>query len=279
MVFIVIRLLIAHRFDRGGRMGKATRIRRIFQIVVFVAMGMLILRNVLGKTYSTPETYCPMGGLVSLYAFITGKTPPCSMSETNLVLFIAVLLLALLAKRSFCGWICPVGALGEWFGILGRKLEFNKNLPKKLEKSLRAIKYIILVLVLIFTVRVGELIYRGYDPYYALISLHGEDIGIISYISLGLVIVAAIIISMAFCRYLCPFGAFLNFPSRVGLIKLHRDEKICTQCNKCDKACPLSIEVSSVERVTDGNCTNCLACVDACPEEGALRLEINRRWR
>ncbi|RMG88809.1 MAG: 4Fe-4S binding protein, partial [Candidatus Dadabacteria bacterium] len=47
------------------------------------------------------------------------------------------------------------------------------------------------------------------------------------------------------------------------------------RCNRCSRACPQRIPVARRDRVRDGRCTNCLRCLDACPEAALeLRLEV-----
>jgi polyferredoxin len=56
----------------------------------------------------------------------------------TVVLFVITIIIALLFRRSFCGLICPFGALQEFFALLGKKI-FKKNFKvnKKLDTKLR----------------------------------------------------------------------------------------------------------------------------------------------
>ena len=71
-------------------------------------------------------------------------------------------------------------------------------------------KYVVLAVVLYLTYRAGELIFRGFDPCYALISKHGEDITFWTYAVSGAVLAGSLVSSVPFCRWLCPLAAVLN---------------------------------------------------------------------
>ena len=75
----------------------------------------------------------------------------------------------------------------------------------------------------------------------------------------------------AFCKYLCPITAILKFTSRLSLLKIEGEPEKCTQCGACVKACPMDINimeyVNSGERVLSTECIFCLTCTTVCPEE------------
>ncbi len=59
------------------------------------------------------EDYCPFGGVESLWGLLSAGQFSCTLGRLNLSLMLGVLALALLAKKAFCGWACPIGFLGE----------------------------------------------------------------------------------------------------------------------------------------------------------------------
>lgn len=65
---------------------------------------------------------CPYGALESLYSLILGGTFIQKIFSGTLILLIIILLIALIFRRSFCGLICPFGALQEFFGVIGKKI-------------------------------------------------------------------------------------------------------------------------------------------------------------
>ncbi len=257
------------------------RLRLAMQLAVMVAAAMAGVRFALGRSVTTVETYCPFGGLETAYAFFTRQRFTCAAGETNLALFIALLGLTLVARKAFCGWVCPVGALAEWEGKLARRLFRRPDLtgawrvPARADRMLRVVlRAAVLALVLGATWTTGELVFRGYDPYYVLFSAHGHDVRAWSYALLGGLMVLGLLLPMAWCRYLCPLGAAIWPLSAGGLLRLARDERTCTACGACDRACPQLIEVSRAGIVRSGECTLCLECTGACPTDSALEL----RW-
>ena len=144
----------------------------------------------------------------------------------------------------------------------------------KVNGALKLLRYVVLVLSLYFTYKAGELILRGYDPFFLIFSGFGHgSIGIISWIVLGATVVGALLIPMFFCRYLCPLGATFDPFSRLGVMKIVRNEESCTMCNLCQKKCPHNLAPQSVVKLRHRDCTLCLECVDACPVKDTLELK------
>ena len=244
------------------------KIRFLFQFFFLL----LIARLVLGLGSSDFEKWCPFGGLESLYLFVTDGSFTCSLGASNLYLLIAVLILTLIAKRAFCGWVCPIGTLTEWLGKLRDKFLPGKrfNPPEGIDKYLRSLKYFALIAIIYFTWKEKELIFRAFDPYYAMASKHGEDITFWAYIVLAFVFVGALVLKQPFCRYLCPLGAFLDIFGFFALIKIKRKSGTCIDCSLCDKVCDQGIIISKVDEVNALRCTQCLECIKVCPKKETL---------
>jgi len=262
------------------------RLRTAFQIVILAAVLVTGLRFAMGWSRTGIETYCPFGGLESALSLFTQRTFTCATGERNLALFVALILLTLMARKSFCGWVCPIGALSEWFAALGRRLIPRRRRdrdkaplhvfepPRRWDRLLRWSRVPVLAAILYFTYRTGELIFRGYDPYYILFSFDGHDVKSWSYLLLGVVLAGVILVPMAWCRYLCPLGVSLWPFSVAGRLRLERNDAACTGCRACDRACPQGILVSRGSQVRSGECTLCFECTEVCPEGQALHLKL-----
>src|SRR5262249_44566064 len=90
------------------------------------------------------EGYLPIQSLMQLkYALITRELP--RIHSAGLFLFLAFLAISLLARKAFCGWLCPVGTASEYWWKLGRYV-FRRNfkLPRALDLPLRGLKYLLL---------------------------------------------------------------------------------------------------------------------------------------
>jgi polyferredoxin len=222
------------------------------------------------------EAYCPFGGAESMWGLITAGEFSCALGPLNLSIMLALIGLVLLSKKSFCGWACPIGFTGELFARLGGLVwKRRPRVAPRINNSLKLMRYAVLAVALFFTYRTGELVLRGYDPFYLMFSGFGHgSSGVISYVVLGVIAVGALAVPMLFCRYLCPLGAVFDPFSRLGFIRITRDESKCTLCGRCGKACFQDIPVQSVTTVRHRDCTNCLECVDACPEKDTLQIRI-----
>lgn len=224
---------------------------------------------------------CPYGGLESLYSLVFSGTLLKKIFPGTMLLLFLTVLLALLFRRSFCGWICPFGAIQEFFGWIGRKL-FGKKLEmvnKPTDKGLRLIKYGVLPLTAVAAWFTGELWMSPYDPWAAyahifegLPSLLGEyPVGTFL---LAVTIIGSLFYDRFFCKYLCPMGAFLAIISKASPHSIKRDNNVCIHCNACTRACPVNIDVAKLDEVKTAECISCQKCTLSCPKEGALEIRF-----
>ncbi len=253
-------------------------LRTIVQTLFLAGVVAVLVRGIMGQTGSTCETYCPFAGLVALYPLLRHNTYTCAMNEFHVALFVSLVALTFVTKKSFCSWVCPLGTVQEWIGKAGRKL-FGRYVrpPAVIDRVLLNLKYVVLVLVLglTWTVWQGDLGFRAYDPFYIIFTgFQGhETLWFSIFIGIG-VLVAAFFLPMMWCRYLCPLSAVMDPMSRAGFLRLKRNPDACTDCGVCDKACHHGIPVSTADELTARNCTNCLECAEVCPEKGALTLTL-----
>ncbi|MGC4051156.1 MAG: 4Fe-4S binding protein [Paludibaculum sp.] len=220
------------------------------------------------------EAYCPFGGIETLYQFITTGGFIRHIEPSALILMGAVFLLTLLFSRGFCGWICPFGSLQEWLGLLGRRI-FGKayNPTGTWEKRLRGLKYVVLVLIIFFTWRLGTLVFRPYDPFLAFFHLgNGFREMPYAYAVLGGVLIGSLKVDRFFCKYACPLGAVIGLIGKAGLTRIARTDEGCKGCNVCQKSCFAHIEFLSTNTINDAECNHCLECVTHCPKPNVLTL-------
>ncbi len=103
---------------------------------------------------------------------LVGATAMLAARQFLAAFWPAALLLALtlLFGRFFCGWICPLGTLLDYFHRLVRPLARTSNryceakLPQRAEETLRATRYVLLLAILVAAVFSVQLV--GYfDPF------------------------------------------------------------------------------------------------------------------
>jgi polyferredoxin len=252
-----------------------------------------------GLTHYVPrpagiDGWLPIAGLMNLkYFLVTGHAP--AVHPAALVLAAVFLLSSLLLKKTFCGWLCPVGTVSEYLWKLGRKL-FRRNLtvPRWLDIGLRSLKYILMAFFLYIVVSMTA---------EALNSFMMEPFGIIADVKMlnffrnmsitGVAVIGSLVIGSVFiknfwCRFLCPYGALMGIASTLSPVRIRRDAQACIDCGKCNKACPASLPVDKLIQIRSLECTSCMECVAVCPAENALQLSLpprsiqiptSARWR
>jgi polyferredoxin len=243
----------------------------------------LVHQTVQGVAPAGVDALCPFGAIESAYSLLTSNTFVPKVAASSVVLLAAVLLIALVFRRSFCGMICPLGTLQELFGRLGAKLfGRRREVPASVDRPLRYLKYVVLAVFTVWTWAAGELVMRAYDPwatYHHLTSAELLTTFPVGLAVLGVSLGGSLAYDRFFCKYLCPMGAFLSLISRFSVYKVRREAVACIDCGACDKACPANVTVSKAGTVEDPECINCNECVNSCPAKGALEVRPARTGR
>lgn len=226
---------------------------------------------------------CPFGGLESLYSFFQSGTFISKIYSGTLILFAIALAISIIFRRSFCGLLCPFGALQEFFAKLGKKL-FGKRfeMPKNIDKPLRFLKYIILFITVFYAWRTAGLWMAPYDPWSSYAHLSEGIANVWAESAVGLIILAITVIGSMlydrfFCKYLCPMGALYGIVGKISPYKVVRNEEKCISCGICTKNCPANIDVANTKEVTTAECLSCQTCVLSCPKAGALEMKAGKK--
>lgn len=227
---------------------------------------------------------CPFGGVVTFYQLVGDGTIVKKLHESSVVLAAVGIVLAILAGPLICGWVCPFGSVQEWFASVGRKLfkrRYNHFVPRRLDRIMRYLRYLVLAWVLYVTAMSGKLFFDAYDPYYALFHFWTGEVAPSALVILGLVAVASLFVERPFCKYACPYGAFLGIFNLFRIFGVKRNAATCISCAACDRACPMNIEVSKSGVVRNHQCISCLKCTSeaACPVPETVVLAAGRPGR
>ncbi len=285
----------------GGRSGR--KWNRSFRLRILVQSGFALTCVVLGVQFARfvgaakagaavlpvrppgVEGFLPIGGLLGAVDWVRqGRLNAVHPAAT--VLLLVFLAIALLARKSFCSWLCPVGFLSDSLARLGRGL-FGRNFRiwRWLDVPLRALKYLLLGFFVWAISRMSADAVRAFieSPYYRLsdvrMGLFFAEMGGVAVGVMGLLAIGSLLWRGFWCRYLCPYGALLGLVSWLSPMKVRRNPVSCIDCKLCDKACGARLPVSSRLAVTSPECTGCLDCVAACPVQDALGIGLPRRPR
>lgn len=170
---------------------------------------------------------------------------------------------ALLWNRgSFCGWLCPFGALQELTNGIAKKLGVKQiKLPFKIHERMTALKYIIFLLLFGFSLydlglaeHLAEI-----EPFKTSIILKFQRAW--PYVAFALSMVAiGLFIERFYCRYLCPLGAALAIPAKLRLFNwLKRYRECGNPCQKCAQECPVEA-IFPEGNINENECIQCLNC-------------------
>lgn len=267
--------------------------RRITQIGVFAFILGIAVRHLLagesGATVTASwEAYCPMGGFETLYRYLTTAGKFISHAHlSNLVVLVATLVVALVARNAFCGWLCPFGFVQDMvasFSVWAQKrvpgvrkavksLKAHGARLAVLDRYLRFAKYGVLAWAVGGAAVFGFMVFRDYDPYAAMWNL--LELSVAPGLAvLALTLVGSLFVERPWCRYACPLGAATGLIGALSPFYLKREAEACKACAVCTRACPMGLPVHTATTIKNVDCIGCLECVDECPREGALELKL-----
>jgi polyferredoxin len=268
-------------------------LRKVIQIGVLAFITFILAQHVvIGENgpvvTASPEAFCPFGGLETLYKYLSqGGSFVSHVHLSNVVIFVAVMVLALLFRSAFCGWMCPLGTIQDLVH------QFSKFLQKKIpafrkamislnkrsarlalvDRYLRYLKYLVLVWAVGGAAAFGYMVFRDFDPWSALINI-AEFSFTPGFVVLVLLLVASIFVERPWCRYACPLGAVSGLVGKFSPVYLKREESACTSCGICSRSCPMGLQVHTATTIKSVDCISCLECVGSCPRNGALEVKV-----
>jgi len=279
-----------------GRKGHRTfRVRLLVQIgfaLTCVLIGYQLSRfyqaakaGAVPLPYRPPgvEGFLPISGLMGALDWIyQGTLNRIHPAATIIVLL--VLLSALLLRKSFCSWICPVGLVSEWLARLGRKFWRRNFRPWRwIDRPLQSLKYLLLAFFVwaIVTMSAAELQAFIQSPYNRVadikMGLFFVNLGVVGVTVMLALVVGSILVQGLWCRYLCPYGALLGLFSWMSPVRIERQSEPCIDCGLCDQACMARLPISRLQVVRSVECTGCVDCLAVCPASDALELRARGR--
>jgi len=220
------------------------------------------------------------------------------------VLAAITLLSAVVLGRVFCGWICPLGSVHQFFSWLFKKTKWLR--PRKTVTGGLSWKYLVLTFVLVGAVFTLDLV-GIFDPFSflyrtfvtSLLPALGQGLSLLvgflyslrldafgdklaQFVEtltingtfqqgffIGAIFFALVLLNIwrerFWCRYVCPLGAFLGLASRFNVFKLKVDEAKCIKCNLCTLHCETQANPWPSDAWKSSECVYCETCAAICP--------------
>lgn len=201
----------------------------------------------------------------ALESLLAGRDLGFLMSDPMTVVLWAFVAITLLVwgRGTFCGWLCPFGALQELISLLVQRLGWkSRHLHTRLDSQLKWIKYGVLAVILAavwwappFAEAAVEI-----EPFKTAISSYFQrDWPYVLWAAACLLL--SVLVYRGYCRYICPLGAAL---AAVGILRrwnwIPRHVECGTPCQSCRHRCEYQAIKPSGE-VDYKECFQCLDCV------------------
>jgi polyferredoxin len=224
------------------------------------------------------EGWLPIAGLMNAkYFLVTGSVP--LIHPAAMFLLLAFLVMSVVFRKAFCGWLCPVGTLSEALWKAGRRwLGGNWVLPRWFDLPLRGLKYILLGFFLFAVAGLSANSIAAFmqTPYGLVADVKMLDffrhLSRTATITLLILALLSVLYRNFWCRYLCPYGALMGIAALGSPTRIRREPDKCIDCARCSRACPALLPVDKLRAVRSAECMACMECVTACPAEGALQM-------
>ncbi|HWT27652.1 MAG TPA: FMN-binding protein [Mobilitalea sp.] len=244
-----------------------TYFRRVIQVVCFLILPALFIQIFLS--------------IKAIMMLVLHHQGTFQAVLPNIILLAVATIVTVFAGRFFCGWMCAFGSMGDFLYRLPRLK--NKNSHKYLKQAdpiLKWIKYLIfgVIVILIWGLQLVS-IPSGTNPWdvFGMLVSFGNWPSVNDLIKgwipatmiLLLIMVASLFIERFFCRYLCPLGAYFSIISKFRPIAIVKKRDNCGNCSLCTQKCSMGIDLRKVDKVSSGECINCMECTIHCPRGNA----------
>jgi transcriptional regulator of nitric oxide reductase len=166
-------------------------------------------------------------------------------------------------RGTFCGWLCPFGALQELVSQISKLLRVPQiRLSLRTDAHLKRIKYVVLAIVLSsavvsvpWTDRLVEV-----EPFKTSITLLFDRHWPFVAWAAGMLLLSAVVYK-GFCRYLCPLGAGVALLGRFRRFDwLARRSECGKPCQRCQHDCAYQ-SIKKAGQIDYDECFQCLDCV------------------
>ena len=239
----------------------------------YIRLG-LLLTSLIYLGFYTGGCICPIGAFQNLPVRLAGVLN----GQYTYWLMLTLLPVAFVpfAGRIYCGSVCPMGAVQEFFFRAGRKVGLNMGNSGLGKMSwLKYVKYLVMAGIIIYSAMTGLAVFCDIEPFGAMFNL---SVTATSLTILIAVLLLSLFISRPWCRIICPYGAFLALTalvvsplSRLGGLFTPApdiDNKKCKSCGACSRSCP--VDAIAGGSIDGAECINCNRCKNLCSSKAIV---------
>ncbi|MBL8488540.1 MAG: 4Fe-4S binding protein [Rhodocyclaceae bacterium] len=171
-------------------------------------------------------------------------------------------------RGTFCGWLCPFGALQELVAVASRRLRLPQWRPSEHWRVLRHLRFVLLALLAgaaVTAPRLAESLVEV-EPFKTAITV-GFDRSWPYVAYAVLVLLAGAFCYKFFCRFVCPLGAAMELGGRLRRRDwLARRAECGRPCQTCRHRCDYEA-IDRDGRIRYADCFQCLDCVSIYHDE------------
>ncbi len=166
-------------------------------------------------------------------------------------------------RGTFCGWLCPFGALQELLSLAARALGIKGiRLTQRLDQRLKYSKYGVLVMLIASAALLSPWTDQAVEiePFKTAINMGFERTW--PYVAWAAACaLSSVFVFRGYCRYVCPLGAALAVLGSVRLLNwIPRRAECGTPCQTCRHRCEYQA-IKPTGKVDYRECFQCQDCV------------------
>lgn len=227
--------------------------------IAFLGGSVIVAGFLLGKSPN------PMEGTVKVFKSMVGLYPD---PMAKLMAFFFFIALAVIGNKLICGWACPFGALQELvYSIPVLKKAKRRGIPFLPTNLIRSALFIVVLCILFGVVggSRGMVLYHYINPF-NLFNLDIASAGI--FLTVMLALGGSFFFYRPFCRIICPFGLISWIAEKISLFRVRIDKAACTECGACIRACPSTAAEDRVHgKRFPADCFSCARCLNVCSQD------------
>jgi NosR/NirI family transcriptional regulator, nitrous oxide reductase regulator len=198
-------------------------------------------------------------------AVLEGRSGEFLMSDPMAIILWAFVGISLFVwgRGTFCGWLCPFGALQELLSLVARKLGIKAHqFHRKVDAALKWVKYIVLATIAIAVLFNSPWLdtFVEIEPFKTSISMGFQREW--PYVAWAVACLGlSLFVFRGYCRYVCPLGAALAVMGHLRLWKwIPRRTECGTPCQTCRHGCGYQA-IKPQGTIDYAECFQCLDCV------------------